>query len=368
MSTKTVIVKPVSSRCNIRCFYCYNATEFRKHDRIPMMSVELMGQIHEKLPEFGVDDVTLIWHGGEPLIRGLAFYEAVVSIQKHLRQRFPNLRIVNNVQTNATLMTEEWARFFATNGWRVATSLDGPEGLHNTFRVDAKGRGTFDQVMAGIRCAQAAGVSIGFIAVVTSETLKYSPKELYDFWTSVSPHFAVSPCWEASINGVSPRYVVDPQGYLAFLKALFDIWWKNDDSEVTIRPFNGLIQAILGGCGPTCAYNGSCSDFLSVEADGSVYPCGKFAGVSELQLGNISKQSFPAINCSRVRQDHLTIAGFRPEECRSCRWLKVCNNGCPYDRYRSNGEFEALSPFCTVRKGIFEYVDTAIRKTAEWTK
>src|SRR3989304_9454220 len=128
-----------------------------------MMSVELVGEIHEKLPEFGVDDVTLIWHGGEPLIRGLAFYEAVVSIQKHLRQRFPNLRIVNNVQTNATLMTKEWAGFFPTKGWRGATSLDGPEGLHNTFRVDAKGRAEFDRVMPGIRFSQPAGVSIGFI-------------------------------------------------------------------------------------------------------------------------------------------------------------------------------------------------------------
>ncbi|MDP1710328.1 MAG: radical SAM protein [candidate division WWE3 bacterium] len=368
MKTKTIIAKPVSSRCNLRCSYCYNATEFRKHDRIPMMTIRLVEQLHERVPELGTNRVTIIWHGGEPLIRGTDFYEEVVSIQKRLTEKFPGLRIRNDIQTNATLLTEEWAQFFVTNGWSVGTSLDGPKSLHDAFRVDARGKGTFDRVMAGIKCAQAAGVAIGFIAVVTSETLEYSPKELYDFWMSVSPRFAISPCWEAPVNGVSPRYVVDPRGYLTFLKELFDIWWRDDNPSMVIRPFNGLVQALLGGRGPTCAYNGNCEGFLSVDADGSAYPCGKFAGVPELQLGNISEQSFPAINCSRIRQDYLAIANSMPNECRSCRWLKVCNNGCTYDRCISGGEFEALSPFCAVRKGIFGHVDAAIKRTEGWTK
>lgn len=365
MTSKTIIVKPVSSKCNLRCRYCYNGIDARRHSTVPPMSVELVELLHQALPALGADNISLIWHGGEPLLRGLHFYKEVVSIQKQLLQALPNMTIRNGVQTNATLLTDGWVQFFATNDWRIGTSLDGPKPLHDAFRLGPGGVGSFERVTAGIRNAQDAGATIGFIAVITSETLKYSPEVLFKFWTSIEPRFAISPCWEAPKNGVRPAYVAKPEEYVEYMKALFDVWWNEDNPNIQTRLFNSLIQGVLGGRPTTCAFKGNCGSFLSVDADGGVYPCGKFSGIPEFYLGNIREQSLLTILHSRAYQEYLATARHVPNECRSCKWLTVCNNGCTYDRYIGNGKFEELTPFCFVWSDLYEYVESTIHRTLD---
>ena len=279
--SKTIIVKPVSSHCNLRCKYCYNGVQFRHGKKIPPMTLDIAERLHRFLPELEVRNIKLIWHGGEPLLRGLDFYKSVVMIQSQLLQDFSKLNIENSIMTNGTLVTNEWAAFLKENKWRLGVSLDGQKHIHDKFRVDSKGKGTFERVLNGRLIAEKVGISVGMISVITSETLKYPPEEVYQFLTSLSDSFDISPCWEPSRDGVTQEYVVEPEAFLTFIKSFFDIWWNNDDPKMDIRSLKNLLYSVIGGRPSNCAFNGNCSNFIAFDADGSVYPCGRLLDLSE---------------------------------------------------------------------------------------
>jgi len=361
--TKIIIIKPVSSLCNLRCRYCYNSAEFQHRSKPPSMALDTAEALHRSLIDLGSKKVKLIWHGGEPLLRGIDFFRAVVAIQRDLLLELPDLTLENSIMTNATLMTNEWAAFFKENNWRVGVSLDGPAHVHNKYRVDAKGKGTFDTVLEGIRTVQNAGLSVGLIAVVTSHTVKHQPSEVYEFLSSESRNFDLLPCWEAPWEERTAEYVVEPQAFLEFMKSIFDIWWEEDNPEDNIRLFRSLIQGTIGGRPRSCAFNGNCSQFIAVDSNGSVYPCGKFAGIPEFYLGDINTQALIEILNSQACLEYLQIANHVPDKCLACSWFSVCHNGCTYDRYMGNGQFMEVSPFCETWRAAYEYVDGRVQET-----
>lgn len=365
---RTVIVKPVSSRCNLRCSYCYNGVDFREHNHIPQMTLEVAEILHKSLLNFDEKFIKLIWHGGEPLLRGIDFYKSIIGIQQKLIAEFPQIHFENSVMSNGTLVTDEWVSFFAENKWRLGISIDGPPQIHNKFRVDVKQMGSFERAISGKILAEKAGISPGMIAVITSETVKYPPEQVYSFLKSIATGFDLSPCWEASCDGVKPEYSVEPSQFSKFMCDIFDLWWMEDDPQMNIRLFKNLLHGVLGGRPSNCAFNGSCAKFIAVDADGSVYPCGKFAGIQEFHLGNILYEPLNEIIKGEKYLSYLNKAYDIPMKCKECKWLKACHNGCTYDKYRGNGEFDEFTPFCETWKTILEHIECRVQETVNSKK
>jgi len=326
------------------------------------MSLDVIRILHESIPGLEEKFIRIIWHGGEPILRGIEFYEEVVNLQQKLISSFPSIRIENSVMTNGTLITNKWANFISKNKWKLGVSLDGPHAIHDLYRVDVNGNGSYEMALRGRRIAEKAGISVGMIAVVTSETIKHPVDEYYRFLTSIATGFDISPCWETEQDGSTPEYVVNPDDFLRFAQALFDIWWENDDPKVNIRLFKNLLHGVLGGRPSNCAFSGDCASFIAIDSDGSVYPCGKFAGIQKFRLGNIKENSLSEILQSQQYSEYLSIAGHLSSECINCRWIKVCNNGCTYDRY-TGGDFKDISPFCTTWKSMLEHIEKKVQET-----
>jgi uncharacterized protein len=327
------------------------------------MSLELAEKIHCSLYDLPERNIKIIWHGGEPLLRGIKFYKSVVEIQKKLLCQIPNLKIENSVMTNGTLLTDEWVRFFVKNKWRLGISLDGQKPIHDKFRVNKQGGGSFEKALAGRKLAENLGMSVGMIAVITSETVKYNTQEVYDFLTSVAQSFDISPCWEASSDGMRPEYVVEPNSFVVFAAEFFDIWWRTDNPKVNIKLLKNLLHGVLGGRPQNCAFSGNCKQFICVDSDGNVYPCGKFAGIEKFCLGSILDKPLHEIISSQKYVSYLNIASEIPEKCQSCKWVHACNNGCTYDRYKSNGEFETVTPFCDSWTSLFNHIENRVNET-----
>lgn len=361
IKAKTVIVKPVSITCNQRCRYCYNfSVDFRTMHAIPKMEVSTVEAVQRNLVAMGYNRIRLVWHGGEPLLRGLQFYKDAVEMQARLHQEFPEVQVENGIQSNLTRLTPEWCDFFKRYRFSVGTSLDGWADLHNYYRQYPDGTGTFDDVMKGLKLAQEYGILGGYIAVLTDQTMKVDPKTYFNWLVAINPKVELSPCWEMGTPAETPPYVLQPQEFLTFLKGMFDAWIEKDDPSLEVRLLHGFMQALLGGRDMTCAFKGNCKDFLAIEADGSVYPCGKFSGIPEFLLGNINTE--PLADILEKPEYHVWLANRTemPAKCQACPWVKSCNNGCTYERYMGHGQFAEVSPLCDVWVGMFEYVSARI--------
>lgn len=196
MRGKTVIMKPVSIACNSKCDYCYNlAVTFRTRRAIPKMSLETVERVERGLIEMGMERIRLVWHGGEPLLRGLPFYREVVEQQARIRAEHPALHLENGMQSNLTRLTSEWCEFFKASGFTIGTSLDGWAEIHNAHRKYPDGSGTFDDAMRGLQLADSYGILGGFIAVVNDVTLEQDPRKFFEYLVSVCPRAEVTPCW-----------------------------------------------------------------------------------------------------------------------------------------------------------------------------
>ncbi len=361
---KTVIVKPVSMNCNGNCDYCYNlALEQLRSDRaFGSMNLKTAWNLQQGLVGLGLARYRLIFHGGEPLLRGLPFYGGVVEQQQRIRKAHPELKIQNGVQSNFTRLTPEWCTFFKKYHFSIGTSIDGWRELHNAHRKYKNGSGTYDDVMRGLLMARGTGILGGFISVITDATMAEDPVKYLDWLLSLNANAEVSPCWEMpGEDGTLSSYVVTSEELLPYLQTMFDAWWVRNDPQKRLRLFHGFMQGLLGGREMTCEFKGNCGDFLAIECDGSVYPCGKFSGLPGFKLGNVNEQPLTEILAQEKYQDWLRLRTELPGKCQVCKWAKICNNGCTYERYQSNGTYAEIAPFCEVWSGMYEHVDGKIK-------
>lgn len=324
------------------------------------MSLVTVEHLLNGMIEVGFERVKLTWHGGEPLLRGLQFYRDVVRLQDQLKKKYPYLRLENGMQSNLTLLTTEWCEFFKENNFTIGSSLDGWKEIHNIHRKYPDGSGTFDDALRGIQLAMQYSILGGFIAVVHDITVHKDPREFFEYLISVCPRAEITPCWEIGMTKKAAACSVKPLGFLEFIKAMFDAWWERDDPRLGVRMFHGFMQALLGGKEFTCAFKGNCRDFLSVEADGSVYPCGKFSGIPEFLLGNVNQHPLADILTSPRYKEWLSLRTSLPTKCNLCKWSAICNNGCTYERYSGEGRFTEVSPFCEVWSGIYDHINSRV--------
>ena len=366
----TLLIKPASGSCNLRCRYCFYADEMklRNEPTRGFMSADTLELLVKKALEKVTHTVTFAFQGGEPTLSGLDFYRRLTELEEKYQPG--GIEIHNSIQTNGIVLNEEWAKFLHDNHFLVGLSLDGYEELHDENRRFPDGSGSFSRVLEAAKLLERFQVDFNILTVVTAKSARRI-RRIYRFfqeqgfaWQQYIP--CIDPFEEERGNG-SLSYSLTPERYAKFLKDLFDDWyadWKAGH-PVYNRTFENWIGILAGQLPEACSMNGVCSQQWVVEADGDVYPC-DFYVLDEWRLGNIRENSFEEMNRKREELQFVALSRHTPQECRSCRWYPLCRNGCRRDRaLLSDGRTPGLNAYCSAYQDFFAY---AYPRLAEMAK
>lgn len=352
-----VLIKPASSSCNLRCGYCFYHDEAinRSQQSYGIMTGETLESIIKKSLAYASESCTFCFQGGEPTLAGLDFFKAAIDLQK--KYNIKKLNINNALQTNGTLIDHKWAAFFAENKFLIGVSLDGHQSLNDLYRRDTKGGGTFEAVMRGIETLKHFKVEFNILTVVTAQTAK-NIKKVYSFLMKNGLIYQqYIPCLDPiGQKMATQRYSLTPELYTRFLKDLFDVWYKDreEGNFVYNRYFENLAGILLGYKPESCDMNGICQVQYAIEADGSVYPC-DFYMLDGFCIGNINTDSMESIDQNRIRSGFIQRSAYMPEQCKSCKWLPVCRNGCQRHRFDADSPNPGLNYFCKAYQEFFPY-------------
>jgi len=349
MKKRTIIMMPVGADCNLRCDYCYH-NNIREQESVLMTDEILEKGVKDSLKL--ADKIVYIWHGGEPMLAGLDFYEEAIRYQKkHANGR----HIENHIQTNATLIDDDWAKFFSKNSIRVSTSLDGPIWLHDLHRKYVSGKGSFEKTVKGVEKMKDFGQSVGIIITLNCENVKY-PIQIYEELIKREKinGFEINNCTEL---GFAPSN----EDLLNFYKTLFMLWSKDGNPSIHIRIFENVIRNLLGKKANDChfRYKG-CRQFLSIDDIGNIYTCSRFVKRDVAYLGNILEKNLVDIMGQKHTEDIYERCSSIAKECLDCEWLEACGGGCSYQRWQAGG-FDVKHPLCEVRKKLFSFIANEVK-------
>lgn len=351
-----VMLKPASGLCNLRCRYCFYADETGKREvaSYGMMSLPTLENILIKSLAECSGALTVVFQGGEPTLAGLPFFEHAAAVtQAHNVNR---CQVNWALQTNGTLLDEDWCRFFVRHRYLVGVSLDGDRALHDANRVDAQGRGSHSRVLQGIRLLERHGVEFNILTVLTSAACR-NFRRIYRFYDKNGWRYQqYIPCLDplGEPRGEQP-WSLTPERYGLYLKTAFDCWYADlaAGREKYHRFFNNLLFLLDGQPPEACGMAGVCGMQYVAEADGSVYPC-DFYMLDRCRLGNLNTDSFAQLDRRREELGWVEENRNQEAECRACRWYALCRGGCRRDR----DYFEAgigKNYFCAAYRDFFEY-------------
>ena len=367
-----VMLKPVGAACNLACNYCYylEKSNLYKHQPKRQMSEELLERfVKDYIEAQTMNEVVFTWHGGEPTLRPLSFYRKAVELQK----KYAGGRIIHNsLQTNGTLLTDEWCRFLKANNWLVGISIDGPEAFHDRYRRDSQGRPSWQKVMEGIQLLQHYGVEWNAMAVVNRYNADH-PQAFYRFFKSIGcQYIQFTPIVErnvqhadgrhlASINDADDAPVTDfsvtPEQWGSFLCGLFDEWVKQDIGRVFVQIFDSMLANWVGVAPGSCIYAKECGHAGVMEYNGDVYSCDHFV-FPQYKLGNINEHTLiEMLYGEKQRRFSQLKYNKLPRQCKECRWAFACHGECPKnrfvnDRYGNPG----LNYLCAGYRRFFEHI------------
>jgi uncharacterized protein len=366
-----MMAKPGGAICNLACDYCYYLSKEMLYpgSRCRMSSELLETFVRQYIEAQGGGEVTFAWQGGEPTRLGVGFYRQVVALQR--RHAPPGTRIVNALQTNGTLLDDAWCAFFREHDFLVGISIDGPRHLHDAYRLDRRGRGSFERVMTGLRLLQQHGVEVNVLTSVHAANAGH-PLEVYRFLRddAGARYVQFIPIVERAdpdgpTGAVASARSVRGEQYGEFLVQVFDEWVRRDVGETFVQLFDVTLSTWLGLGAGLCVFEATCGGALALEHNGDVYACdhfvepdhliGNLAAVPLLDLvGSPKQRSF-----GRAKRDGL------PSECRTCDVGFACHGGCPKDRLlRTEAGEPGLSYLCAGYRRFFRHVDPAMRYMA----
>lgn len=382
-----LMLKPAGSLCNLDCSYCYYLDKAEIYGgKEPRMNLEdLERYVKTYIETCEVPELTFNWHGGEPLVLGLDFYRKAVEFEK----KYAGGKIVHNtLQTNGTLITDEWAEFLASENFLVGVSIDGPREVHDRYRRDKGGVPTFDRVIAGIRKMYAHGVEYNIMATISSAG-EGRGLEVYRFLKGLGSSFIqFSPVVEHVVypmRGGKPMknmrpHIVDPTepdsmlapwsvsalGFGRFLCDIFDYWVRNDVGRVFVNFFDCTLANWCGEMPGTCSFAETCGGNAVVEHNGDIYCCDHFV-YPKYRLGNIFEDSLSEMMSSPVQTKFgIDKRNSLPRKCLRCEWFQQCHGGCPKHRFNvtDNGQ-RGLNALCDGYQLFFSHTAPAMKRMRE---
>ena len=353
-----LLIKPASGNCNLRCRYCFYADEMenRSFPSRGKMEPAVMRAMIDRAWEYADGAVTFAFQGGEPTLAGLPYYRDFLSYVQ-TRQREKRLKVQYILQTNGTLLNEAWADLFAAHHFLIGISLDGTKELHDRYRVDPQGKGTYNRVMTAIRLLEKKGVTYNILTVVTGQ-MAHSAGKVWNFFQK--NHFAYQQYIEClDPIGEEPgkrAYSLTPARYGEFLKTSFDCWYQEIKAGhfAYNRYFENLLLILSGQSPESCSMQGVCGRQWVIEADGSVYPC-DFYALDAWRLGNVTEETFAEMAERREKLAFVEVSREVPEACRVCRWYRLCRNGCRRLRETGAEGRYGCNYFCSAYREFFEY-------------
>lgn len=361
-----VIVKPIGAVCNLDCRYCYylskkdlypNAGLFRMADDL----LELY--IVQHIATSPMESILFSWHGGEPTVLGLDYFRRIVELQR--KHRPPGREILNGIQTNGTLLDEEWCRFLAAERFLIGLSMDGPKDLHDRYRIDKQDKATHKRVLQAFRLLQRYRIPCDVLCVVHDQNVR-QPAAVYRFFKEIGVQFLqflplVARRGELQVSAQT----VPVQTYGTFLCTIFDEWLRRDVGRVHIQNFDEATRPFLGMEHAVCVSRPVCGNIVVLEHNGDVYSCDHFVD-PEHRLGNIREtplaellESPALLEFGRNKRERL------PRYCKQCDVLPLCNGGCPKDRLARTPEGEeGLNYLCPDLKQFYTHSRPHLQKLA----
>ena len=348
-----VMLKPVGAICNLRCSYCYYLEKKNFYAQTIMSDEVLESFMEQYLSAQTMNEVLFTWHGGEPLMRNLSFFKRAVELQKRYGG---NRQIANSIQTNGTLLNDEWCKFFKENHFLVGISVDGPQHCHDRYRRTRDGRPSFHQVMKGISLLQKHRVDFNVMGVVHDYNVDY-PLEFYHFFKSLDCRFIQFAPIVEQIDGKVAGWSVPSEKWGDFLIAIFDEWVRRDVGTFYIQYFDSTLANWVGQPPGVCTLAKTCGHAGVMELNGDVYACDHFV-FPEYRLGNIKSQTLTEMMYSdKQLQFGNNKQQTLPQQCKECRFLFACNGECPKNRiiHTDSGE-KGLNYLCKGFYKFFTYV------------
>jgi uncharacterized protein len=348
----TVIVKPLVD-CNLRCVYCYEAKSPYQGMR---MDYDTLRNVIIKFARYNGPNVNtqFIWHGGEPLLMGLRFFQRIVEIQQELGADYS---FTNGVQTNGTLISEEFLDFFAEHNFQIGVSLDGPQYLHDLQRPYFDGRGSFNSVMTALNLlmhrhgSNGKPICSGVLAVLTRNTVT-NIDGFYNFFRSNGFNVKINPIIYIG-RGEDVREILGltPTQYREAMIHLFDLW-INDDRDFTIDLFEEILGNLVTWRPQSCQFRDKCHrTFLAVAPNGDVYPCGRMH-LRPFRLGNINENSVEEMLRAPLL-DQIDTERTEIKACRDCQYGAICNSGCLQQSIMRRGRLSDCDYYCPGYKALF---------------
>lgn len=334
MPPLSVMIKPASGLCNMRCDYCFYGDETCKRSRkdYGYMTEDTLKNVIRRTILRAEGSITYTFQGGEPTLRGIDFFRKAAAFQRQYNKN--RVKVINAFQTNGLLIDEEWCRFFRENNFLVGVSLDGTGEVHDRYRHDVSGEGTYDRILRSIELLEKCGVPFNILTVVTEKTAENIESIYRDYadrgWMYQQYIACLDPLGEAHGKNL---YAITPDRYGKFLIDLFRLWFEDwrEGRQPYIRQFENYIGILLGYPPEACDQRGTCGIQTVVEADGSAYPC-DFYMLDEYRLGNLNVQQLDDLDRRRGELRFIERSQKLSADCAKCEYFKVCRGGCQRNR------------------------------------
>ncbi|NHB86896.1 dynobactin maturation radical SAM/SPASM protein DynA [Photorhabdus tasmaniensis] len=351
------VIKP-THLCNLACSYCYNEDERR-----PVMNLTTLENVIKETFDYvrtvgGFTGVEFIWHGGEPFFVGIDFYNYAVLFQKKYCKE---INYINTIQTNGTLISNKWIDFIKKNDFIISLSVDGDKDNHDKNRVYKNGKGSFDNVMKGIKKLRAANINFGSVIVINKENMNRT-EELYKFFVSERIVFNIIPLIKSGrANDAYNDLGLDADEFFEPWKKVYDLWFDADDENyIHVSDFVRKTQSIIAGRAADCIGMSQCGNAnCSTDPLGDIYPCASLSGHNDLKYGNINYKSLYELFNSKVAFNWRN----RPinEECAKCKWQHVCHGGCQSRSYKFySGAYYQRDYYCPSLKKMYAHIGKRI--------
>lgn len=355
----SLVIKPVGARCNLRCEYCFylDKKKLYAEERAPMMmSEETAAELIRQAFRYS-ESPLFIWHGGEPTLAGLPFFKNIVRLQKEV---CGNSSFQNALQTNGTLLDEDWAEFLRNENFLVGLSLDGPRDLHDRYRKTTDGKETHALIEKKALMLKEHGVEVNILCTVNDRSV-LEPERLYRYFKELGfPYMQFIPVVETDPADPSraASFSADPEAFGDFLCKVFDLWFADIDQEnlrqtTSIRFIDSVFHRYVGMEIPDCILQKECGNYPVIEYNGDCYSC-DFLVSHETFLGNLHRTDlFSLLNSPRQDRFGKEKTAHKPH-CLNCRWYRLCYGGCPKDRIR-DPQTRNRNRFCVSYKKFFAH-------------
>ena len=363
MKPFSLLVKPASADCNLRCKYCFylDRCELYPESRRHRMSDAVLERMISSFMATPQPQYAFGWQGGEPTLMGLDFFKRVVELQqKHGRQ---GAVVSNGLQTNGTMLTDEFAQHLAKYHFLVGVSVDGPAAIHDKSRLTVDERGSHAMVMKGIEHLKRHTVDYNILTLVSSANVKH-PKEIYHYLLEQGVLFhQYIECVEFDEQGRRMPFAISDHQWGDFLCGIYDEWIKGDTHRVSVRLFDSILTRMVEGVANVCHIGTDCRQYLVVEHNGDIYPC-DFYVRPELKLGNIMTGEWAQYQQSPLYAEFGCRKHQWNDVCTGCEYLEFCGGDCQKNRWGGGADPRTISSLCEGWKQFYQHALPGLRTLA----